>query len=143
MTRIMQQKQKRLIPTSCLCQRPKLHQNSEHNQNLKHHRFPSDPAFECAFNIFLLTLLGWEQNMTLIMSLSSRFKDLLAMRNTGHYMGTGPRRAVGNPVIARVLLCRSMVCPCVQESGEVSEGYPVVAEAKSVITTQVKIEKLT
>ena len=107
MTSIMQQKQKIPIPIGCLlCQSPKPHQNSEFHQNLKHHRPPSDPAFECAFNTFSFTLLGWEQKRTLIMNLSSRFYDLLVMRGTGRYMGTGPRRAVGSSVIVRVLLRR-------------------------------------
>ena len=33
---------------------PKAHKNSEHNENPIHHRFPGDPDFECAFNIFLI-----------------------------------------------------------------------------------------
>ena len=53
MTRIMQQKQKRPIPPSCLlCQSLNPHQKLEHDQNLKHHRFPDDLAFECAFNTY-------------------------------------------------------------------------------------------
>ena len=60
-------------------------------------------------------------------------------RNTDRYMGTRPRMAVG-PVIVRVLLCRSIVCSYAQRS-EIWEEFPGVAEAKSVITTQVKIER--
>ena len=69
MTRV-QQKQKRPISTSCRVPKFQTHQNPEHDQNLKQHRFPSDSAFKCAFNIPLLALLGWEQKKTLIMSLS-------------------------------------------------------------------------
>ena len=74
MTRVMQQKQKRPIPIGRLPrQSPKPLQNSGHHENPKDHRSPGDPAFECAFYILLLTLLGWEQKRTLIMSLSSQF----------------------------------------------------------------------
>ena len=65
------------------------------------------------------------------------------MINAGHYIGTGHQRAVGSPAIVWVLLCQSIVCPCVQGRVEVLGGYPGVVEAKSVITTQMKIEKLT
>ena len=79
-----------------------------------------------ALSTLLLTLLGWGQRKT-IMSLSSWFYDLLAMRDTGRYMGTGPRRAVGSSVIVQVLLCWSMVCPCAQGRSEVTkdtQGWP-------------------
>ena len=65
MTRVMQQKQKRPILIGRLPrQSHKPHQNSEHHENPKDHRSPGDPAFECAFNTLLLTLLGWEQKRT-------------------------------------------------------------------------------
>ena len=62
------------------------------------------------------------------------------MGNAGHYIGTEPQRALDSPVIVWVLLCRSTVCPYVQGRVEVLGEYPGAVEAKSVITTQVKIE---
>ena len=57
MTSIMQQKQKcRFRSAVCFAKGPNPIKNSEHHQNLKHHRSPGDPAFECAFNTLLFTL---------------------------------------------------------------------------------------
>ena len=57
-------------------------------------------------------------------------------RNTDHCMETKPPKAVGSPVVAQVLLYRSMVCPYAEGK---SKGFRRDVQAKSVITTQVKV----